>query len=84
MIARVHDKFVNVQAHHRVESAVKHRLRNSAYYSLRRVSCELHGNVLRLGGQVPSYYEKQLAQCLALPQLGSDYVLDNRLEVIAR
>ena len=40
------------------------RLRQSPYVPLRNVSCSFFEGVLTLGGRVPSYYLKQIAQSL--------------------
>ncbi len=42
--------------------AAKERLRQSAYSSLQDISCECDGGVLILRGQVPNFFQKQLAQ----------------------
>lgn len=65
----------------RIEAAVKDQLKRSGYYAVRRVSCEFDGNVLTLRGKVPSYYEKQIAQSLAMRQLERPVVFENQLEV---
>ena len=67
----------------RIETLLRSRLRDSGYYTLRRISCELDGNVLRLDGRVSSYYEKQLAQSLVLQHLNGRAVLEC-LEVLER
>lgn len=43
---------------------VERHLRGSGVLALRGVTCELHQGKLTLGGQVPSYYQKQLAQAV--------------------
>lgn len=85
MIAPSHKSW-STDAHCRIEAAAQHQLQNSGYYALRRVSCRLQGNTLRLGGRVSSYYEKQLAQSLVLQELDEDanIVLENQLEVANR
>jgi len=45
-----------------VAEAAQQRLRASAYFGVRTVSCEHHEGVLVLRGRVLSYYHKQLAQ----------------------
>ena len=42
--------------------AAKERLWQSAYSSLQNISCECDGGVLILRGQVPNFFQKQLAQ----------------------
>ena len=47
---------------HEVTEAAKNRLRRTSYRALRALSCEYDQGVLFLRGQLPSYYQKQLAQ----------------------
>ncbi len=47
---------------HEVTEAAKDRLRRTSYRALRALSCEYDHGVLFLRGQLPSYYQKQLAQ----------------------
>ena len=70
-----------IEQKRRIEAAAKDQLRRSAYYAVRRVSCEFDGDVLKLRGRVPSYYEKQVAQSLVLQQLESPIDFENQLEV---
>ena len=49
-------------AHNGIVVAAKERLRQSAYSSLQNISCECDGGVLILRGQVPNFFQKQLAQ----------------------
>jgi osmotically-inducible protein OsmY len=46
----------------RIRVTAETRLQQSPYASLRQVSCQLRAGVLTLGGHVPSYYLKQIAQ----------------------
>ncbi len=68
----------------RVVEAVLQRLRSSSYYALRHVQCKQVGASLILYGHVPSYYQKQLAQSLAMDLIRSTVInrLDNQVEVI--
>ena len=45
-----------------VALAAKERLRQSSYSSLQDISCEYDDGVLILCGQVPTFFQKQLAQ----------------------
>jgi osmotically-inducible protein OsmY len=45
-----------------IRAMAETRLRQSPYAPLHQVSCELRSGVLTLGGRVPSYYLKQIAQ----------------------
>jgi hypothetical protein len=45
------------------------------------VLCEFDGNTLKLHGNVPSYYLKQVAQSLVLAQLDNTVLFENHLEV---
>ena len=47
---------------HRIAVAAKARLRQSLYSSLQGISCECDDGVLILRGQVPNFFQKQLAQ----------------------
>jgi hypothetical protein len=58
------------------------RLRRSGYFALRDVSCDARGGVLYLGGRLPSYYLKQVAQAIAADVAGGRGVV-NRIEVVA-
>ncbi len=45
-----------------VMEAAKDRLRKTSYQALSTLSCEYDQGVLVLRGQLPSFYQKQLAQ----------------------
>lgn len=45
-----------------VVQAARQRLGKSPYATIRQVSCECDGGMLRLCGCVPTFYHKQLAQ----------------------
>jgi osmotically-inducible protein OsmY len=64
-------------------AAVEARLRESAYLELRRLSCNVHENIVRLKGHVSSYYMRQIAQTL-LEGLDGATKIDYQLEVIGR
>ena len=63
--------------------AAKERLRQSAYASLREISCECDDGVLILRGQVPNFFQKQLAQEAVLRLEGVAQVM-NQIEVVER
>ncbi len=46
----------------RIGPAVEARLRRSGYLALRDVSCDVRAGTVRLHGQLPTYYLKQVAQ----------------------
>jgi hypothetical protein len=58
----------------------RRRLRAAGYAELRQVSCEAHGNVIRLKGRVSRYHLKQLAQHLVRDLPAFDRV-ENRITV---
>lgn len=60
----------------------ENRLRESGYYALRDVSCDVHEGEIHLDGRLPSHYLKQVAQYLANEVAGLRRVV-NRIEVIA-
>jgi hypothetical protein len=45
-----------------MEEAARSRLAKAGYHSLRMVTCQFRQGKLILRGQVPTYYQKQLAQ----------------------
>jgi osmotically-inducible protein OsmY len=47
---------------HEVREAATDRLRKTPYQALRALSCEYDRGVLFLRGQLPTFYQKQLAQ----------------------
>ena len=56
-------------------------LRQSSYAALRHVACRVIDGRIVLCGRVPSFYLKQVAQCLLVQRLGTRIRLENRLEV---
>jgi len=56
-------------------------LRASPYAALRGVCCCRQGGCVVLCGTVPSFYLKQVAQCVLLKRWGAAVRLENRLEV---
>lgn len=63
-----------------IAALAKERLAASGFLALRRVRCDFTAGCLTLGGQVPSFYLKQMAQTLVREMPGVARV-DNRLEV---
>jgi len=59
---------------------VEHALRATGYGPLRGIAVTAHVRLVILGGRVPSYYLKQIAQAAALSVPGVDQVR-NDLEV---
>ena len=63
--------------------AAKERLQHSSYSSLRDIFCECDDGVLVLRGQVPSFFEKQLAQEAVFKLDGVTQVV-NQVEVVGK
>lgn len=55
-------------------------LQRSSHAALRQIACDVRDGVLTLSGQVPSYYEKQIAQSLVRIRL-PNVEIRNELEV---
>ena len=66
---------------HEVTEAAKDRLRRTPYYALRALSCEYDHGALFLRGQLPSFYQKQLAQEAVVGLAGVAQVI-NETEVV--
>ena len=49
----------------RLQHGIRLALRRSGHAELRRVEIDVHGNAIRLNGEVPTFYLKQMAQELA-------------------
>jgi hypothetical protein len=64
----------------RVTTAAARRLKASPHAAIRRVACFYNDGVLILSGDVPNYYQKQLAQA-ALAGLATVEKIANRIEV---
>jgi osmotically-inducible protein OsmY len=65
-----------------VTDLVGKRLQGSPYAAIRRVTCYFDEGVLVLQGEVPSYYQKQLAQS-AVAGFSSVERVANRIRVRA-
>ncbi|MDB5349075.1 MAG: putative periplasmic or secreted lipoprotein [Planctomycetota bacterium] len=59
------------------------RLRRCGYSALRDISCDVHGQSVRLAGRLPSYYLKQVAQAVVAEIEGVRRVI-NLIEVAVR
>ena len=64
-----------------VTEAAMDRLRRTSYRALRALSCEYDRGVLFLRGQLPSFYQKQLAQEAVIGLIGVARVV-NETEVV--
>jgi osmotically-inducible protein OsmY len=64
----------------RIEKAVKNRLHESAYPSIKRIDCEFEDGILVLRGQLHSFFEKQVAQ-ESIAGLDGIKEIVNRVEV---
>jgi hypothetical protein len=49
---------------------LEEQLKNSPYWSLRRLTCAIAGERVVLRGRVPCFYLKQVAQALAVRTVG--------------
>lgn len=56
-------------------------LRDRMWPELRAVTCDVCEDRIVLRGRVPSFYIKQVAQCLILERVQHSLMLENRLEV---
>ena len=62
-------------------AAIAHDLfRGSSFYPLRFLSCSFRDGVLTIGGRLPSFHLKQIAQTIVLGLEGV-HTIDNRIEV---
>ena len=66
---------------HEVTEAAKDRLQRTPYRALRALSCEYDRGVLFLRGELPSFYQKQLAQEAVIGLAGVAQVI-NETEVV--
>jgi osmotically-inducible protein OsmY len=66
---------------HEVTEAAKDRLRKTPYWALKALSCEYDRGALFLRGQLPSFYQKQLAQEAVVGLPGVTQVV-NETEVV--
>jgi hypothetical protein len=66
------------------ESIAQAAMRSSSYSALRDVCCCVEGDQIVVFGTVPSFYLKQIAQCLLLQRFGMNHRIENRLEVVIR
>ena len=66
-----------------LEAAAEARLGHSAYLELRSIRCSAGARMLRLQGQVSSYYLRQIAQTIVQGLEGVDAV-ENQLQVVPR
>jgi hypothetical protein len=56
-------------------------LNKSTYPEIRGVVCEAHNNVLKLSGNVPTYFHKQIAQASLIRRLPGRPRIENHLTV---
>lgn len=63
-----------------VERVAQRRLATTGYHSLKAIECLYQNNTLYLHGQVPTYYQKQLAQESTRALQGVDRVV-NEIDV---
>lgn len=66
---------------HKVQESAEARLRQTSHRSIQQVRCEFSDGVLTLFGQLPSFYQKQLAQEAVVDLEGVQQVL-NQIEVV--
>lgn len=70
-----------VHAHADVIELARAKLLGTGYASFGQLICEHDSGVLRLRGQLPNYYQKQLAQELLFDLDGVDQIV-NSVEVV--
>ena len=56
-------------------------LEQTSYPELKRIHCEVHGDVLRMTGSVSSFFHKQVAQESLLNRFRGQLRIENELEV---
>jgi osmotically-inducible protein OsmY len=66
----------------RIEEAAEGHLRRSGYLALRDIGCTCREGVVTLGGCLPTYYLKQIAQHVVAESEGVRAII-NRIEVLA-
>ena len=57
--------------------SAQHRLQDSSYRGLRRLTCEFSDGVLTLRGEVATYFLKQIAQTIAADIDGVDLIANH-------
>jgi len=62
MSSRSRRNFNSRSRSRQIAEEAKDRLRNEPHLNRRDVSCECEEDVLRLRGELPTFYEKQVAQ----------------------
>lgn len=65
-----------------LEWEVQLELQLAPYRGVRNVSCLQRGGVLILEGRVPTFYQKQLAQQIALRLVAEGMHVDNQVRVV--
>jgi len=60
-----------------VTESARERLRRCPYPGIRLLACEFEHGVLRLCGQLTSYYQKQIAQEIVADLSGVDQVVND-------
>ena len=66
-----------------VARTAESRLRSNPYLALKTVSCQYSDGMLTLRGCLPSFYLKQMAQCVVGDVEGVRQV-NNQIEVVSR
>ncbi len=64
----------------RLARRISERLQSSDYFALRQVECQVVEDVVILEGRLRSQHLKQVAQAIAMEEVGSEGI-DNRIEV---
>jgi len=59
-------------------------LEQTSYAELKRIHCEVHGDVLRLSGCVSSFFHKQVAQESLLTRFRGQLRIENELSVAGK
>jgi osmotically-inducible protein OsmY len=79
---RTRGEIANNLAAANVKREAERRLKSSCYEALRKVTCRVRRSALILSGEVPSYFQKQLAQ-ETVRGLNPECSIDNQLAVKA-
>lgn len=72
---------VAIEDESRVVTALNHALDKAGHLPLRRLRLEIHDRRIVVRGTVPTYYLKQLAQCI-IREIAPDCEIMNLVEVV--
>lgn len=80
MISHAQQTRLSASSAELIADAARQRLAQSPYRSIQRLSCQVEGRILKLEGQLPSFYQNQLAQAAVAGIEGVDRIV-NLVEV---